>query len=348
MLPREWPAVRVDVTVVFPNLEVHMRTFVWIALSAAALGCGSGSGSGGGASSSGGSTVPLMAGFDPGPAPDPSKGFQVVLPAVSDISAAGSFEYCSWTDVTLDHDIWVKESVGYQTESGHHIIVYYTMDPQPAGQTRICSDYDMASFRFGVGAGGEGVSQDNKLPGNLAVRIPAGAQIVLNHHYLNAGSADIPQAQSAVNVFYADPSQPIVQSSSLAFIDTSMSLPPGPSSVDFSCTMKSDLATWTLLPHMHGYGTHITIDHVSSAGSDRLFDLDWDPSFTFHPPQKTEDPSQPYVLHAGDQLHLHCDYNNTTQSALTFGMEMCVSYAETVDATGAGNMECDQGSWGPF
>jgi hypothetical protein len=250
--------------------------------------------------------------------------------------------------MTLDHDIWLKESVGFQSQTGHHIIVYYTMTPQPAGQTRICADSDMAGFRFGVGAGGEGVSQDNKLPGDLAVKIPAGAQIVLNHHYLNAGTTDVPQAQSAIDIYYADPSQPIVQSSSLAFVDTSMSLPPGTSAVDYSCTMTGDVQTWMLLPHMHAYGTHITIDHVSSGGTDRLFDLDWDPSYTFHPPQKLSDPTQPYVLHAGDQFNLHCEYNNTTQSALTFGMEMCVSYAQTVDGNGLGNIECDEGRWGSF
>jgi hypothetical protein len=314
---------------------------------AAATACG-GSGSGSGGSQSSTSNVPLMQGFQPGPAPDPSAGFQVILPIVDDIQAGQQYEYCSWTDITLDHDVWVKESDGWQSTTGHHIIVYYTMNPQPAGQTRICNDYDMSTFRFAVGAGGEGTSQQNRLPGDLAVHIPAGAQIVINHHYLNASPQDVPEAQSAVNVLYADPSSTIVQSSSLAFVDTSMSLPPGASSVDFSCTAKDDLATWTLLPHMHNYGTHITIDHVSGANTKRLFDLDWDPSYTFHPPQMTEDPTQPYVIHKGDQLHLHCDYDNTSGGALTFGMEMCVSYAETVDTAMAGNMECDNGQWGSF
>ncbi len=320
-----------------------MRRFAAVVLLAAAA-CSSGSSGGG----NGGSTVPMIAGLNPGAAPDPSKGFQVILPVVSDIEPGGSYEYCTWTDMTLTTDIWLKESIGYQTETGHHIIVYYTNNSQPAGTTRICSNDDMATFRFGVGAGGEGVSEDNKLPGNLAVHIPAGAQIVLNHHYLNAGTTAVAQAQSAINVLYADPTSTIVLSSSLAFVDTSMVLPPGLSSVDFSCTASDDLATWTLLPHMHGYGTHITIDHITPTTTHQLFDLDWDPDYTFHPPLMTEDPTQPYMINKGDQVHIHCDYNNTTSAPLTFGDEMCVSYAETVDTANLGNLECDQGQWGPF
>lgn len=323
-----------------------MRRLVGIALlGAIAVGCSS-SGSPSSSNTNGG--VTLMAGFDPGPGPDPSQGFQVVMPIVNDIKAGGSYEYCTWTDVTLDHDVWVKASKGVQSETGHHVIVFYTMNPQPAGQSRICNDSDMASFRFGVASLGEGASQDSTLPGDLAVQIPAGAQIVINHHYLNASAKDVAQAQSAVNVYYAPPGSKVVKSSSLAFVDTSMSLPSGQSSVDVMCTINNDFATWNMLPHMHNWGTHITVDHISGGNTDRLFDLDWDPDYAFHPPTKTEDPSQPYVLHKGDQLHLHCDYDNTTNATLTFGQEMCVTFAQTVDSAGLGNMACDQGQWGPF
>jgi hypothetical protein len=322
-----------------------MRRLGWLVLFAAAAACG---GSGNGGSQSNTSNVPLMQGFDPGPAPDASAGFQIILPIVNGIQAGQQYEYCSWTNVTLDHDIWVKETDGFQSETGHHIVVYYTTNPQPAGQSRICNDSDMASFRFAVASGGEGVSQKNVLPGNLAVKIPAGAQIVINHHYLNATAQDVPQAQSAVNVLYADPNSSIQRASSLAFVDTAMSIPVGQSSVDFTCNVSQPVATWSFLPHMHNWGTHITIEHVSGSTTDRLFDLDWDPSFAFHPPTKTEDPTKPYVLNKGDQLHVHCDYNNTTSGPLTFGMEMCVGFAMTVDTGNVGNIACDAGQWGAF
>jgi hypothetical protein len=321
-----------------------MRRLVWVALVAAAA-CG---GRGNGSSQSNAPSVPLMQGFDPGPAPDPSAGFQIVLPVVNDIEPDGSYEYCTWTNVVLDHDIWIKSSLGMQTETGHHVVVFYTMTPAPPGQSRICNDSDMASFRFGIVGNGEGVEQKNTLPGDLAVHIPAGAQIVINHHYLNASAQAVPQAQSAVNVYYADPNAKRELASSIAFVDTAMSIATGQSSVDVTCTINNDYSTWYFIPHMHNWGTHITVQHLSGSTTKNLFDLDWDPSFAFHPPAMTMDPTQPYVLHKGDQLKVHCDYDNTTNAPLTFGAEMCVAFAQTVDDAGLGNMACNAGQWGAF
>lgn len=324
-----------------------MQRFAGLVLAVAAAACGS---SGGGGSSGAAQVdgVTLMSGFDPGPAPAAGAGFQVVLPIVNNIAAGGSYEWCSWTNVILDHDVWVKESIGHQTESGHHVIVYYTMNPVQGGQSRICNDSDMASFRFALGAAGEGVAQDQKLPGDLAVRIPKGAQIVVNHHYLNASAQPIAQAQSSVTVLYAAPGAQVTETSSLAVTDSSMMVPPGANSVDTVCTMNQDYAAWTLLPHAHNWATHVTIDHVSGSTSERLFDVAWDPSYAFHPPTKTVDPTQPYLLKKGDQIHIHCDYDNTTSQTLVFGQEMCVMYAETVDAAQVGNVVCDHAQWGSF
>jgi hypothetical protein len=313
----------------------------WLRLVAAAVlagGCGS--------SPSPGPGVELLPGFQPGPAP--ANGFQLVMPIAHGIAAGGSFEYCTWSDVVLDHDIDVKAVQGLQTVTGHHTVLYYTTNLQPAGQQRICSDADMASFRFGAGAGGEGVAAKNVLPGDLAVHIPKGAQLVVNHHYLNASAQTVDNVQSAMNVYLADPGAKLVRASSLAFVDTAMKLPVGLSSVDITCTVNKDYSTWYFIPHMHRWGQHVTVDHTSAGGTKRLFDVAWTPEYTFHPPSMTEDPSQPYVLHTGDQVHLHCDFNNTTGAAMPFGTEMCVAFAQTVDTANVGNLACDAGRWGPF
>ena len=255
-----------------------MRRFGWTTL-VVLVACSSG-GSGAGSKAS---TIPLMAGFQPGVAPASGTGFQVILPIVTDIAAGGSYEYCTWTDVTLDQDVWVKKSQGVQSDTGHHAIVFYTLNSQPAGQSRICSDSDMASFRFAISGTGEGVDQSNELPGVLAVDFALGAQIVINHHYLNATAQDVAQAQSSVNVYYAAPGTQPTLASSVAFVDTSMNVAPGTNSTDFTCTVKDTFATWYFIPHMHNWGTHITVEHVSGTNTKRLFDLDWDPSYAFHP-----------------------------------------------------------------
>lgn len=322
-----------------------MRKVLWLLL-AAACGSGSSGGSTGPATADG---VTLMSGFDPGSAPASGTGFQVVTPIVSNVAAGGNYEYCTWTNVVLQQDVWIKSSKALQTATGHHVVVYYTTSPAPAGQSRLCNDSDMASFHFAVAALGEAANgANNVLPGDLAVKVPKGAQIVINHHYLNASASAVAQAQSAVSVFYATPGSKIVESSSIAFVNTGMEVPPGASSVDFTCTTNQAFQTWMMFPHMHQYGTRVTIDHTNGGTTDRLFDVQWDPSYTFHPVTHTEDPSKPYVLQKGDQLHVHCDYNNTTSQTLSFGAEMCVLYGATVDAAGVGNLACDQGTWTSF
>ncbi len=278
-----------------------------------------------------------------------ANGFQVVAPIYRGIAPGSSHEVCTWTDKVLTADIDVKSAEAFQTKTGHHVVVYYTTKLQEPGTTRDCTDDDMTSFRFVLGAGGEGQAAKNVLPGDLAVHIPKGAQIVVNHHYLNAGAATV-DAQSAINVDFADASHKMTRSSAVAFLDTSIRLPSGKSSVDVSCTMKDDLKLWYLIPHMHRWGQHIRVVHQPSgdAKPNGLFDVEWDPEFTFHPPEIKHDPTQAYAMKKGDKLTIHCDWANDTGHDLTFGLEMCVVFGQTVDLADIGNISCDKGEWGGF
>jgi hypothetical protein len=274
----------------------------------------------------------------------PANGFQVVLPIVKGIAPQASEEWCTWTDHIADRDLDVQEVDSFQSKTGHHVVLFYTTRQQPAGTTRLCTDDDMASFRF-VSGGGEGAAA--KLPGDLVARVPKGAQIVANHHYLNPGLEAV-DAQSAVNVRFAEPGAIVTRTSAATWLDTKMRAKPGRSTFDVRCTMKQDISLWRLQPHMHAYGEHIVIERTRGAEVDRVVDLDWDPAFVFHAPVMTRDPSAPYDLRAGDEIHVQCRWNNTTDHDLPFGLEMCVAFGQTVDGAGIGNLLCDGGNWGTF
>jgi hypothetical protein len=278
----------------------------------------------------------------------PANGFQVVMPIYKGVQPGDSIEVCTWTDKVLDADIDVRGAQGFQTKTGHHLILYWTTKVQDAGTTRICKDEDMASFRYVIGAGGEGQDSKVALPGELAAHIPKGAQLVVNHHYLNAGAAPM-DAQSAMNVELADPGKTYTRTGALAWVNSSIRVPPGKSSINVSCTMKNDAKLWYAIPHMHQWGTHIRVVHEPvGAAQNALFDLDWDPDFAFHPPEQRHDPAQPYVIKKGDKMTVSCDWNNTTSGDLTFGMEMCVAFAQYVDTDNLGNIACDDGQWTGF
>jgi len=292
-----------------------------------------------------------MAGFNPGPAPDPSKGFQIILPAVGDVAPGSSLEYCTDTSVIIPQDVWVNATQGWQTETGHHVIFFYSMTPVAPG-THICAADEMGEFQFGLAAGGGPNSAMFTMPSNLAIKLPAGAQIVVNHHYLNASATDVPEAQSALNVYYADPTVPHTPSSMMVVVDTNLTVPVGASKFTEDCTVDQDYMAWTLIPHMHNWGTHITITDtpVATGVAQQLFNMDWQPdyAFDFTSVWTTEDPSAPFLFNKGDKIHIECDYMNNTGAEMTFGDEMCVMANYTVDPNNIGSMECDGGQWGQF
>jgi hypothetical protein len=279
---------------------------------------------------------------DPGPAP--ANGMQLVLPVVKGIESGSSVEYCTWTDTILDHDIYVKHAQVFQSLGGHHVVLFYTTKYQDPGTQRVCTDADMATFRFAVGAAEKA---EVTAPGDLVFKIPAGAQLVANQHFLNATphSLDI---QSAVNIDFADPGAKMVEAGSLVFLDDSMVVHSGAQSLDVNCTMNSDQPVWQLFPHMHEWGTHMTITHTRATTQTTLYDGDWSPEYVFHPPTYVTDPSTPFMFAQGDQVKLHCEWNNDSGHDLSFGLEMCVAFAQTVNPDDKPNVSCDKGNWGTF
>jgi hypothetical protein len=278
-------------------------------------------------------------------APD-ANGFQLVLPKVSGIEVGKDYEYCTWTDKILTEDIDVKSAKGFQSKTGHHVILFYTMNPEPAGTTRVCNEQDMGKMRFALGSAGEGVA--NEMPGDLVMRIPKGAQIVANHHYLNPYDKTY-EAQSAINIKLADKGRPSVRSGAVAWVDTGLLVPQGRSSYEMKCTMTREMKLWVMQPHMHRWGEHITVDRIRTDNTgERLFDVKWADDFTFHPPEIRKDPNAPLVLNKGDVIKVKCDYNNTAGKDLPFGLEMCVAFGQTVNADLANNIACDKGEWVEF
>jgi hypothetical protein len=280
------------------------------------------------------------------PAPDPGKGWQIITPIFDNINPGDDDEVCTWTDVIADQQTDIRSTLGYQNEPpGHHIIVFYTTLPQPAGTQRICNDADMASFRFVAAAAGEGMA--NTAPGNLVFRIPAGAQVVINHHYLNS-SDKVLKGQSVVNINFADPNGTYTPSGYMTVLNSSLQVQPGDTTQTMHATLQNDFKLWQLFPHMHQWGKHTVVNFTHAGVTTKLYDLDWDPSFAFHAPAMMMDPSAPLLATAGDSIDMSCEWNNTTGRVLDFGFEMCVFFTATVDDNNAPNIDWDNGSWGTF
>jgi len=280
------------------------------------------------------------------PDPAPRGGYQLVTPVVDNLAPGSDTEMCTWTDMITTDQMDIRWTQGFQSApGGHHIVVFYTMIHQPPGTQRVCSDADMATFRIVSGNGEDGAK--NEAPGNLVYRIPKGAQIVLNHHWLNVTDQTI-SGQAVLNIAPAAPGNNYIPSGATAILDTSMDIPPGQQHLDIHCDFEKQMKMWFLIPHEHAFGTHMSVKLTRGGAQETPFDLDWSPSYAFHPPEDRKDPADPMTVNPGDSIDVHCEWNNTTDHDLLFGPEMCVAFGQYVDDKGIGNLECDKGQWGEF
>lgn len=275
----------------------------------------------------------------------PDNGLQVITPIFENIQPGMDYEVCTWTDQFVTATTDVRSTLSFQNEPpGHHVVLYYTLDKQPPNTQRVCTDTDMATFRFVSGSGANG--EENAAPGNLVFRIPEGAQLVVNHHYLNA-TDQVLRGQTALNVNFADPGN-YIPAGNIAVLDTNLDIPVGKSTKDIECVFDRTQKFWYAVPHMHEWGFHINVDLTQGTNTMRMFDVDWDKSYAFHPPAMRKDPSAPLIVNAGDKMHVQCEWDNTAGRNLSFGFEMCVAFGMTVDDEGSGSVACDHGSWAPF
>jgi len=276
----------------------------------------------------------------------PENGMRVITPIVRGIEPGSDNEICTWTDkIVGPGGIDVKSTTGFQTEPGHHIVVYYTTDKQPAGLQRHCLESDMVAFRIVTGNGKEG--EPTEAPGNLVYKIPEGAQIVINHHYLNA-TDEYMDGQSAVNINFAEPGGTYIASGAAAFLNSGLVVKQGITTQVQHCTIDRELKLWFMIPHMHEWGKKITVDITQGDVKKTLFDTVWDASFSFHPPELRMDPAAPMILRPGDSLTTTCTWDNHTGRDLNFGFEMCVTFGQFVDDKGLGSWACDDGHWTTF
>jgi hypothetical protein len=234
---------------------------------------------------------------------------------------------CFYTDLKTDKELFVNGTYGSQGQGGHHITIYYATAPQPAGHHK-CDDLEMTQWRQvgGTGANTEGVVD---LPPGVAVKVPAGQQIVIQTHYINAGGKDR-EVEDDITVRLLPPADVKIFANAYVAVDTKFKIPPRADGVarTTTCTLESDLQIITMLGHMHEWGKHYKLERLDDKGTvvDTLIDHDWDPSYATHPPTKRWPTESPLMLAKGTRLRQTCTWNNDTAEEMTFPREMCVLF----------------------
>jgi hypothetical protein len=236
---------------------------------------------------------------------------------------------CFYSDIITDRELSVATASAVQASGGHHVTLYYVDNQRPVGMSPCSGTTEMEDWHFVVGAGGEGNAGDlvDLAPG-LAIRIPAGKQLMIQLHYINIMGEEYP-ARDTMSVYFADPAKVVAYASDFVINDEKFRIEPGQKLVStMDCVIPQDVQLSMFLGHMHEHGVQYTLEKIDEAGNviESMYDEKWAPSFASHPPIDKFSVEAPLKLAKGTRLRQRCEWNNTSTSPLLFPTEMCVGF----------------------
>jgi hypothetical protein len=299
-----------------------MRSFIAFSF-VAAIGCGGGGG-------------PELLRDD---IPDPPPGGEQVVSPIFEVPAQSEVFYCMRIYHDINEELNVHSSVGYQVAGGHHVMLYYSEEAQEGGdEPHDCGGGDMGNIRFvGVGtADGIGIG----LPEGIAMKLPAGVKLYSQSHYVNTTDQAI-QAQDVVNLEVLQPEDVVQTAGAFTEVDLTLELPPGVGTdgvVD--CTAPMDMQVPWMIPHMHEFGTHFTLEVLRGDQTIPVYDEDWDPSFRDHFPVVEFEPH--LQLTANDRIRTTCSWFNDTGETMYWPKEMCATFMSFYPSPDGALLACDE------
>jgi Copper type II ascorbate-dependent monooxygenase, C-terminal domain len=170
------------------------------------------------------------------------------------------------------------------------------------------------------------------LPDGVAIKLPAGEQIILNLHLFNTSDADI-VGTSGIEIERIAEKDVVHEAEVIYAIDFKLNVPPGSSTTKGTCTVDSDSTVFGTFPHMHKLGTHMKGTAIHGGQPTVFHDL----AYSFE--QQLNYSVGPVQLSRNDTVAYECGYTNSGTQTIMFGdssnAEMCVFGMYRYPATGA-------------
>jgi hypothetical protein len=320
-----------------------MKRFISLAAVLALAACGGGV-NGAGPADAG---PQFIAGFNPPAVPD---GYtRYVTPPIDNIQPGDGTLWCQWIAAPSDADLNVVDIRGEQSKYGHHVVLYASSTNEPVGTSRPCTTDDMVSVQFLGGIGGEGTGSVTALPPGVVLRLPKGYALMANVHFLNLGTTAI-QGQAVLDVKFDQPNANERVAGFFNNTDLNFHLPASTATVaDRDCHVQSDMNFFMFSNHMHNYGTSAvtTVTHADGGTDTMVSDDTRQSEEQFNPNWKRWSTDLPYPVYAGDTLHTHCAWNNTSTHDVVFPEEMCVGVGFFLPPGGGDGTDiyCVDGNW---
>jgi hypothetical protein len=269
-------------------------------------------------------------------APPPS-GQGVQYKMLTELQPGQEIERCQFVvappeGLNINHD-----EVRY-TAGSHHVLLYLTPYPTVPttdnhGQTRDTSGVFDCAFGAtadwsvsGVVAGAQssGGGSMVSLPPDVAVKVPGGAVMLMNTHYLNANPKPL-MAEARINVYTIPSAQMKQEGGVLFFYNPIISIAAGSTATArMRCAVDTDIVLTNIQSHMHRRAVNYEalLSDPSGQKVESLYkNDDWE-----NVPVKKFEPGKPVA--AGSTFDYHCDYKNSETHDIRQGPstkdEMCM------------------------
>lgn len=284
--------------------------------------------------------VVFIEGFHP---PDllPSE-VRVLAPLVAEIPGGGDLTWCDYIENPFEREVDVIQSRGFQSTFGHHAILMEVAGAEGRlGESHECTDADMTNARFL--AGGSDAAAQFRIPEGVAFRIKKQSVLMIQTHWINTSSRPV-VGQTVFNIGVQEPDGSRQSAQLFAAYTANVKLPPrGPAKAKTECHIQQDMNLFALGGHAHEWGSHVKLSVDRAGKNEVLYDHDWQPHYQADPPLLYFEAKAPLALHAGDVLHVECEYQNTSDAEIRFPREMCVGMGFYFPGTA--DIQCGDDHW---
>lgn len=248
-----------------------------------------------------------------------------------------------WVAPPLTDDLDIIETTGKQSEGGHHANLYADSNVKPVGTNQKFEQVDQLT-QSSLGGIGKEVGSQIMLPAGVVWRALKGRALLIQEHYINAGTAPI-TARTGLDM-KATPRDPANKVARVfANVNMKVNIPAGQKvTTETKCVLDADYAVFMWANHMHDAGTAVLTELISPDGTTKALQSDpvWDPNWAFNPIYTTFPVQSPFILPKGSTLHTTCTWVNNTSNTIMFPDEMCIFGAFFV---GDQDATCTDGMW---
>ena len=232
------------------------------------------------------------------------------------------------TYLNIEEDMYITELQAVAPLGTHHTVLSVSETYNGPNKEEACGVNTIAEqlvYASGVG------TEPYALPEGVAMKLSAGQTLQLQLHLFNVSDQTL-AGTSGIGV-KVTPAEDVQNIAEFVFAGTFAFAIPG-NGVDYTatgrCTIDNPGTIFTLWPHMHQVGTHMTISHNGDMKLDTPYDFNEQKMY----------PITPFEVAQGDSIDVGCTWNNPQGNATKFfgdasNDEMCFGGFYRYPATGS-------------